>query len=88
MPDHNTERMPTLVPLLLALVRHQVALLLRTPRALSTGIVLPVLLLLVSDNGHGHVDPARLAGYAVLGINMTAWTTHGIGLVAARGPAS
>jgi ABC-2 type transport system permease protein len=76
--------MPALPPLFAAQVRHQVGLLLRTPRALTTGIVLPVLLLLVSGSERGHLDPARLAGYAVLGLTMTAWTTHGIGLVAAR----
>lgn len=77
-------RLPSLAPLLAAQVHHQVVLLLRTPRALTTGIALPVLLLLVSGADRGHLDPARLAGYAVLGLSMTAWTTHGIGLIAAR----
>lgn len=79
-----SELMPPLPPLILAQVRHRIGLLLRTPRALTTGVVLPVLLLLVSGADHGHLDPARLAGFAVLGLSMTAWTTHGIGLVAAR----
>ncbi|HEY7048860.1 MAG TPA: ABC transporter permease [Jatrophihabitantaceae bacterium] len=77
-------RMPALAPLIVAQLRHQVALLVRTPRALTTGIALPVLLLLVSGTDRGDLDPARLAGYAVLGLTMTAWTTHGIGLIAAR----
>ncbi len=50
---------------------------------MSTGIVLPVLLLLLADT-KAHVSLSQLAGYAVLGVTMTAWTTHGIGLVASR----
>jgi ABC-2 type transport system permease protein len=77
------DQLPPVVPLLLRQVGHQIRLLLRTPRAMSTGLVLPVLLLVLNSSG-GHVTPARLAGCAVLGTTMIAWTTHGIGLVAAR----
>ncbi|MFD3401197.1 ABC transporter permease [Kribbella sp. NPDC058693] len=69
--------------LLIGQLGHQIRLLLRTPRAMSTGLVLPVLLLFLNSSD-GHVPPARLAGCAVLGTTMIAWTTHGIGLVAAR----
>ncbi|MFI5694525.1 tannase/feruloyl esterase family alpha/beta hydrolase [Kribbella sp. NPDC051586] len=71
------------IQLLFAQLSHQIRLLLRTPRAMSTGLVLPVLLLFLNSS-NGHVPPARLAGCAVLGTTMIAWTTHGIGLVAAR----
>ena len=77
-------RMPSLGRVLLQQVRHHLRLMLRTPRAISTGLVLPVLLLLLSGTSHGHLSTPRLAGLAVLGLTMTAWTTHGIGLVAAR----
>ncbi len=79
-----SEHLPPVTPLLAGQLRHQLRLLLRTPRALSTGIVLPVLLLVLSESRRGHLPSADLAGYAVLGLSMTAWTTHGIGLVASR----
>lgn len=77
------DRLPSVLPLLVAQLGHQLRLLLRTPRAMSTGLVLPVLLL-VLNSSDGRVSPERLAGCAVLGTTMIAWTTHGIGLVAAR----
>jgi ABC-2 type transport system permease protein len=77
-------RMPSALPLLGDQVRYQLGLLLRTPRALSTGLVLPVLLLLLSDAPHGQLPAAHVAGLATFAVTMTAWTTHGIGLVAAR----
>jgi ABC-2 type transport system permease protein len=83
MNQSQSERLPRVVPLLLGQLGHQIRLLLRTPRAMSTGLVLPVLLLMTNSSG-GHVAPGRLAGCAVLGTTMIAWTTHGIGLVAAR----
>ena len=76
-------RLPPVLPLLLGQIAHQIRLLVRTPRAMSTGLVLPILLLLLNSSG-GQIAPSRLAGCAVLGTTMIAWTTHGIGLVAAR----
>lgn len=76
-------RLPPVLPLLLGQIAHQLRLLIRTPRAMSTGLVLPILLLLLNSSD-GQVAPSRLAGCAVLGTTMIAWTTHGIGLVAAR----
>lgn len=69
--------------LAVVLFAYHVRRILRTPRAVGTGLLLPVLLLLLSG-GQGHPSPSRIAGLAVLGASMTAWTTHGIGLVAAR----
>ena len=80
MPEH----LPPAAPLLAGQLRHELRLLLRTPRALGTGIVLPVLLLVLSESRSGHLSLSNLAGYAVLGLSMTAWTTHGTGLVASR----
>ncbi|HZC26112.1 MAG TPA: hypothetical protein VE287_03750, partial [Actinopolymorphaceae bacterium] len=77
-------RLPGALPQLVAQVRYQLGLLLRTPRSLSTGLVLPVLLLVLSDTSRGHLPAGHVAGLATLGVSMTAWTTHGIGLVASR----
>lgn len=65
-------------------IRYQLMLLLRTPRAVVAGVVLPALLLLVSHPSHGPIAPAELAGLAVLGVTITAWSTNGISLVTAR----
>lgn len=76
--------LPRTWPLLADQIRYQMGLLLRTPRAISTGLALPVLLLLLSDGSRGHLPAAHVAGLATLGVTMSAWTTHGISLVAAR----
>lgn len=80
----SCRRLPAAGPLLVAQVRYQLRTMLRTPRAISTGMVLPVLLLILSGTAHGTLSAARLAGLAVLGLTMTAWTTHGIAVVTAR----
>ena len=77
-------RLPGTATLLLAQVRYQLRLLLRSPRALGAGLAIPALLLLLSSPGHVGVPAGHLAGLAVLGVTTTAWVTHGIGLVAAR----
>jgi ABC-2 type transport system permease protein len=77
-------RLPSTGSILLAQVRYQFMLLVRTPRALVGGVILPALLLIVSHVGKGPVAPAGLAGLAVLGVTLTAWSTNGITLVAAR----
>lgn len=77
-------RLPGPGPVLLVQIRYQLQLLLRTPRALVSGVVLPSLLLLVSHPSHGQIAPARLAGLVVLGVTITAWSTNGISLVTAR----
>jgi ABC-2 type transport system permease protein len=80
----NAAELPGLTGMLVNQVRYHLSVLLRTPRALSTGLVVPVLLLLLSNTKHGQLPAARLAGPAILGLTMTAWTTHGITLIAAR----
>jgi ABC-2 type transport system permease protein len=77
-------RLPSTAVVLATQIRYQLRLLLRTPRALVAGLLLPSLLLIVSHAGHGTVPPGRLAGLAVLGVTITAWSTNGISLVTAR----
>lgn len=79
MADRALPALPTVLRVQLGYHLRRV---LRTPRALSTGALLPVLLLVVADP-HGAAE-SRVAGLAVLGAGMTAWTTHGSTLVAAR----
>src|SRR5262249_20124308 len=67
-----------------AQVGYQFRLLLATPSALAIGVALPVVLLIVSNAKHGGDGTAKAAGYAVLGLTMAAWNTHGVRLVAAR----
>jgi ABC-2 type transport system permease protein len=69
---------------LLIQIRYQLRLLLRTPRGMVAGVVLPALLLIVSHPSHGPIAPAWLAGLAALGVTITAWSTNGISLVSAR----
>jgi ABC-2 type transport system permease protein len=88
MAESNTpgsrRRLPSSGRLLVAQVGYQLRLLLRTPRALGAGVAVPALLLLLSNPGHTGVTASHLAGLAVLGVTVTAFITHGIGLVAAR----
>jgi ABC-2 type transport system permease protein len=88
MAESNTPgslgRLPSSGRLLVAQVGYQLRLLLRTPRALGAGVAVPALLLVLSNPKGGGVPSAHLAGLAVLGVTITAWVTHGIGLVAAR----
>jgi ABC-2 type transport system permease protein len=88
MAESNTpgslRRLPSSGRLLVAQVGYQLRLLLRTPRALGAGVAVPALLLILSNPKGGGVPAAHLAGLAVLGVTITAWVTHGIGLVAAR----
>lgn len=80
----EAHRLPSPGRVLLVQLRYQLRLLLRTPRAIVAGVVLPSLLLLVSHPSHGPIPPARLAGLIVLGVTITAWSTNGISLVTAR----
>jgi ABC-2 type transport system permease protein len=76
--------LPNPVTLLAAQVGYQFRLLLATPSALVIGVGLPVVLLVVGNAKHAGSDVANVAGYAVFGLTMTAWNTHGVRLVAAR----
>jgi ABC-2 type transport system permease protein len=80
----SRRRLPPSGRLLLGQVGYQLRLLLRTPRALGAGVAVPALLLVLSNPKAGGVPASHLAGLAVLGVTVTAWVTHGIGLVAAR----
>jgi ABC-2 type transport system permease protein len=76
--------LPNPVTLLAAQVGYQFRLLLATPSALVIGVGLPVVLLVVGNAKHAGSEVANVAGYAVFGLTMTAWNTHGVRLVAAR----
>ena len=76
--------LPNAATLLAAQVGYQFRLLLATPSALVIGVGLPVVLLVVGNARHGGGGAANVAGYAVFGLTMTAWNTHGVRLVAAR----
>jgi ABC-2 type transport system permease protein len=76
--------LPNPATLLAAQVGYQFRLLLATPSALVIGVGLPVVLLVVGNARHAGGDVANVAGYAVFGLTMTAWNTHGVRLVAAR----
>jgi ABC-2 type transport system permease protein len=76
--------LPPVLRLLRVQLRYHVRRMVRTPRALSTGMLLPVVLLVLADPRSGAAAVPRVAALAVLGAGMTAWTTHAIGLVAAR----
>jgi ABC-2 type transport system permease protein len=70
--------MPDVSMLVAGQLGYQARLLLRSPRALAGGAVLPVLILVVRG------DAANVAGFAVLGVLSTAYITHAGGLVSAR----
>ncbi|HEX7163831.1 MAG TPA: ABC transporter permease [Trebonia sp.] len=76
--------LPNAATLLAAQVGYQFRLLLATPSALVIGVGLPVVLLVVGNTRHGGGGAANVAGYAVFGLTMAAWNTHGVRLVAAR----
>lgn len=85
--------LPGLGPVLAGQVRYQVTLLLRTPRALLAGLILPGVLLAlelgrVQHAGGQTTSGTRLAevvgGLAVFGMLTITYLTHANGLVAAR----
>jgi ABC-2 type transport system permease protein len=78
-----TTRMPSVGRLLTAQISYQ-ARLLASGRAVTIGVVLPVILLIASHTPHSPTTPADVAQYAVFGLSLTAWNTYGVRLVAAR----
>lgn len=86
MPDALSTTAPGRLPaagtLLLAQVRYHARLLLAGGRSLVMGFGLPIILLVASDHGHG-AHP-NVAGYAVFGLAIIAWTGYGIRLVSDR----
>jgi ABC-2 type transport system permease protein len=74
--------LPALPGLLLRQVAYQTRLLLRTPRVVAGGLVLPLLLLALRD---GHPSGSQtVAGLAAFGLLSTAYITHTSALVGAR----
>jgi ABC-2 type transport system permease protein len=76
--------LPRLGPVFAGQVRYQLLLLVRSPRALWAGVLLPVMLLVLTNLQQAQVAPQALAGRVVLGVTLTAYLTHAAGLVAAR----
>jgi ABC-2 type transport system permease protein len=77
-------RLPSAAMLLAGQVRYHLRLLLATPGALAIGVGLPVLLLVADGARHSRTSVSGVAGYAVMGLTMTAWNTHGMRLVISR----
>lgn len=71
---------------LIGQVRYQMLLLVRTPRALLAGLLLPLMLLVLRGdrNARAGLETELIAGLAVLGVISVAYLTHATGLVAAR----
>ncbi len=69
--------------LLAGQLHYQVRVLLRTPRALVGGLLLPLLFLALKD-GASHSQARVVAGLATFGMLSTAYITHTSALVAAR----
>ena len=76
-------RMPSIGRLLAAQIGYQ-ARLLASGRAVTIGVVFPVILLIASHTRHSQITAADVAQYAVFGLTLTAWNTYGVRLVAAR----
>ena len=74
-------RLPGAGKLLITQIRYQVRLLISSGRAIAIGVGLPVILLVASKGKDTRPD---VAGYAVFGLTITAWSTYGVRLVAAR----
>jgi ABC-2 type transport system permease protein len=74
-------RLPNVGTLLLAQIRYQIRRLLAGGRALAVGVGLPVILLVASKGKDAHPN---VAGYAVFGLTITAFSTYGLRLVTAR----
>lgn len=83
MTDTDTNRLPPIPGLLAAQISYQARLLLSNGRAVVVGIGLPVLLLITAIS-HGHAGALTVASRATLGLTLTAWSTYGVRLVAAR----
>jgi len=86
MTDTNSahlSRMPSVVRLLAAQVVYQ-ARLLAGGRAVTLGVIFPVILLIASHGKGSHTAAPDVAQYAVFGLSLTAWNTYGVRLVAAR----
>jgi ABC-2 type transport system permease protein len=86
MTDTNpttSSTMPSVGRLLVTQISYQ-ARLLASGRAITIGVILPVILLISSHVKHSQITAADVAQYAVFGLTLTAWNTYGVRLVAAR----
>jgi ABC-2 type transport system permease protein len=79
----GSARLPSPAALLVVQLGYQIRLLLFNGRAVAVGIGLPVILMLASKGSAKDSHP-NVAGWAVFGLTITAWTTYGVRLVAAR----
>ena len=90
MDDAST--LPGLVPVIGGQLRYQLTLLLRTPRTLMAGLILPGALLALQLGRVQHIGQgaaadvlaARVAGLVVLGAMSVAYLTHASSLIVAR----
>lgn len=76
-------RLPSIGRLLAAQVGYQ-ARLLAGGRAVTLGVIFPIILLIASHQPHTKTTAADVAQFAVFGLTLTAWNTYGVRLVAAR----
>jgi ABC-2 type transport system permease protein len=85
-------RLPGLIPVIGGQLRYQLTLLLRTPRTLMAGLILPGALLALQLGRVQHIGQgaaadllaARVAGLVVLGAMSVAYLTHASSLIVAR----
>lgn len=87
MPDRKRLSLPARSALLRGQLVYHIRVLLRTPRAVVGGILLPVILLVLRGGAAhlGHAEQrAAVAGLATFGVLSTAYVTHAASLVAAR----
>src|ERR1700755_2988979 len=88
----DTTRLPGALPVIGGQLRYQLTLLLRTPRTLMAGLILPGALLALPLGRVPHITggaaadllAARVAGLVVLGAMSVAYLTHAASLVVAR----
>ena len=80
---HTELRMPSVGRLLVAQIGYQ-SRLLASGRAVTLGVIFPVILLIASHSRGTNITAADVAQYAVFGLSLTAWNTYGVRLVAAR----
>ena len=77
--------LPSIPPLLLRQVRYHLRLLIRNPRAMTTGMLLPGLLLFLrGSQGPAAEVAGAVAGLTALGIGMLAYASFATSLVTAR----
>lgn len=87
MPDDQRLTLPGPGTLLAGQVAYHAQVLLRTPRAVVGGMLLPVILLVLragSTHASSADKAALVAGLATFGVLSTAYVTHASSLVAAR----